>query len=84
MDSKKQQYQRDFTNVAEKDCVRLIIAQDLKEFGIDVDANLGGGLGNLTSTSSHHRNATINTSSQLNGTVQFEHEPAGDGQCHGY
>ncbi len=69
MDSKKQQYQRDFTNVAEKDCVRLIIAQDLKEFGIDVDANLGGGLGNLTSTSSHHRNATINTSSQLNGTA---------------
>ncbi len=63
----KKQHQRDFTNVAEKDCVRLIIAQDLKEFGIDVDANLGGGLGNLTSTSSHHR--AINNTSQLNGTA---------------
>ena len=56
---------RDFSNVAEKDCVRLIIAQDLKEFGIDVDTNLGGGLGNLTTInqSSSHRN-----SSNLNGT----------------
>lgn len=67
MDKKQQ---RDFTNVAEKDCVRLIIAQDLKEFGIDVDTNLGGGLGNLTATSSsQHRNAAINTSSNLNGTA---------------
>lgn len=65
---------RDFGNVAEKDCVRLIIAQDLKEFGIDVDTNLGGGLGNLTAinNSTSHRNShalnLINTSSNLNGT----------------
>lgn len=65
---------RDFGNVAEKDCVRLIIAQDLKEFGIDVDTNLGGGLGNLTAinNSTSHRNNhalhLINTSSNLNGT----------------
>ena len=59
------QKQRDFCNVAEKDCVRLIIAQDLKEFGIDVDTNLGGGLGNLTAIGS---NSGRNNTSNLNGT----------------
>jgi hypothetical protein len=49
---------RDFTNVIEKDCVRLIIAQDLKEFGIDVDANLGGGLGNLSTSNSNYHGHT--------------------------
>lgn len=47
---------RDFSNVAEKDCVRLIIAQDLKEYGIDVDANLGGGLGNLSCSNATNTN----------------------------
>jgi hypothetical protein len=29
---------RDFCNVAERDCIRLIVAQDLKENGIDLDS----------------------------------------------
>ena len=51
--------------------MRLIVAQDLKEFGIDVDTNLGGGLGNLTASSSStraHHGQLINTSTNLNGT----------------
>lgn len=58
---------RDFSNVAEKDCVRLIIAQDLKEYGIDVDANLGGGLGNLSCT-----NAVNNTTTNANFGYHYQ------------
>lgn len=38
---------KDFCNVAERDCIRLIIAQDLKESGIDVDSS---NLGNFSTT----------------------------------
>ena len=30
---------KDFCNVAERDCIRLIVAQDLKESGIDIDSS---------------------------------------------
>ena len=43
---------RDFTNLAEKDCVRLVAAQDLKEYGIEVDAN------RITSNSNYHHGYT--------------------------
>lgn len=41
---------RDFCNVAERDCIRLIVAQDLKESGIDVDSS---NLGNFSSNMTH-------------------------------
>lgn len=45
---------RNFSNVAEKDCIRLIIAQELKELGIDVEhsGNMTHDCNNLTA---HHR-----------------------------
>jgi hypothetical protein len=46
---------RDFCNVADRDSIRLIVAQDLKESGIDIDSS---NLANLTSTfnmSSHNQ-----------------------------
>ena len=37
---------RDFCSTADKDCIRLIVAQDLKESGIDIDSS---GLANFSS-----------------------------------
>lgn len=43
---------RDFCNVAERDCIRLIVAQDLKENGIDLDSQ----------NQKHQKDYTINKS----------------------
>ncbi|CAF0912481.1 unnamed protein product, partial [Brachionus calyciflorus] len=59
---------RDFCNVAERDCIRLIVAQDLKESGIDVDSsNLGNFSSNMTQMNtsythnqSHHQSNRTN------------------------
>ena len=71
---------RDFTNVIEKDCVRLIIAQDLKEFGIDVDANLGGGLGNLSTSNSNYHGHTNYGSNK--STSHYHHHHTNNNHHH--
>lgn len=60
---------RDFCNVAERDCIRLIVAQDLKESGIDVDSsNLGNFSTNMTqmnSSFSHNQSHQSNRNNFL-------------------
>ena len=51
---------RDFCNVAERDCIRLIVAQDLKENGIDLDSQ----------NQKHQKDYTINKSN-----ISSTHEP---------
>ena len=47
---------RDFCNVAERDCIRLIVAQDLKENGIDLDSQ------HSQQQQKHQKDHTINKS----------------------
>ena len=52
---------RDFCNVAERDCIRLIVAQDLKENGIDLDSQ---------QQQKHQKDHTINKSN-----ISTTHDP---------
>lgn len=72
---------KDFCNVAEKDCIRLIVAQDLKESGIDVDANNFSNLtcintsqnsnffNNSATNHHHHRHYHHNQNRHNNSTI---------------
>ena len=63
---------KDFCNAAERDCIRLIVAQDLKESGIDVETNLGGGGGGGASNNSLYRasaNTSINSKNSASGNL---------------
>ena len=51
---------RDFCNAADRDCIRLIVAQDLKECGIDVDASNFSTINTSHSTNSNNNNSCIN------------------------
>ena len=50
---------KDFCNVPERDCIRLIVAQDLKESGIDIDSSTFSG-GNMTSINTSHNQSSHN------------------------
>jgi hypothetical protein len=48
---------KDFCNATDRDCIRLIVAQDLKESGIDIDSsnlNNNFNLSNTINTSTYH------------------------------
>jgi hypothetical protein len=53
---------KDFCNVAERDYIRLIVAQDLRESGIDVDSSSLGGAGNFSSSNMTSINMSHNNS----------------------
>lgn len=55
---------RDFCNVAERDCIRLIVAQDLKENGIDLDSQ------HQQQQQKHQKDHTINKSN-----ISTTHDP---------
>jgi hypothetical protein len=57
---------RDFCNVAERDCIRLIVAQDLKENGIDLDSQHHS----QQQQQKHQKDHTINKSN-----ISTTHDP---------
>jgi hypothetical protein len=75
---------RDFCAVAERDCIRLIVAQDLKESGIDLDSQHAHSQSHhhhqrdaphqLSGSSKHQKDSTINKSN-----ISTSHEPDHEG-----
>ena len=78
---------RDFCNVSDRDCVRLIVAQDLRESGIDIDSSTnmlggGGGVGVggarscMSSSAQHnmsHQHASTTSSSSKSNNISLFH-----------
>lgn len=63
---------RDFCSTADKDCIRLIVAQDLKESGIDVDSNLSS-IQNATANNGNTSYITSNKHSNSHHTHNSHH-----------
>ena len=51
---------RDFCNSTDRDCIRLIVAQDLKESGIDVDASNLANFSAIQNTTQSNSNQSYN------------------------
>jgi hypothetical protein len=64
---------RDFCSTADKDCIRLIVAQDLKESGIDIDSSGLANFSSLQNTTNGNTSYNVMNGGAVAATASSKH-----------